>query len=75
MEKFKLKSKINNVKIQTMLHVKCIQYFNSIKICPVQWKISRKGCVRWRCVFHERTNYKVKFNNRTGTEVPEGKWW
>jgi len=26
-------------------------------------------------VFHERTNCKVKFNNRTGTEVPEGDWW
>jgi hypothetical protein len=26
-------------------------------------------------VFRERTNHKVKFNNRTGTEVPEGEWW
>jgi hypothetical protein len=32
-------------------------------------------CVRWRLVFHERTNCKVELNNRTGIEVLEGEWW
>ena len=56
-----------------MLQVKYIQY--GIQICQMQWKFNCKACVRLRRVFHERTNSKVKFNTRTGTEDPEGKWW